>query len=58
MVVDLVPVPVPSVYLCQPGYRGQLLLDGGGIAVNPLQAVHVCVQDLNNEQAGTAQFHL
>ena len=32
----------------KPGYGPQLLLDDRGIAVDPLEAVHVSVQDLNH----------
>ena len=50
MLHNIIRGTVPPVYLCQPGHWGELLLHGGGVALNPLQAVHMGVQDLNNRK--------
>jgi len=45
-------VAIPFLHVRDPGDLDQLLLDGAGVAVDPLQAVHVRVQDLGNLRHG------
>ena len=51
----LEPLRVAPVELGQPGHLGQLPLHALGVAVDPLEAVHVGVQDLDKY---TQQFEL